>query len=221
MTPPNLFIGRRDRRSLSLLFILLVGLAGATPGCSPFSKPSLVQQSFAFQAIAPPLTNHPVASTRAVLGVRKVEVQSPFNTQSFVYRTGENSFEQDPYAQFLAPTGESLTSAIEESIRRSNVFAEVAEPGSLLNPQVVLEVYVTELYGDFRKSETPAAVLSARFVFFGPARGGQRTVLADHEYHERISLGARTAAALADGWNEALNHIIAQAVQDVPKAQTQ
>src|SRR5689334_13068877 len=60
----------------------------------------------------------------------------------------------------------------------------------------------------------PAAVLSARLIFFQPQNGGEEGVVWQKEYEQRVGLKARTAAALVAGWNEGLRRLVSKAVED-------
>ncbi len=195
-----------------LLFGLALTLGLIAQGCA-LSKPAIVPQSFTFLPSVEAIHRQP--ALEKVLALRKVQIQPPFNTQSLTYRTGDYSFEQDPYAQFLGPPAESLAAALRSTLRQSGTFANVTEPGSLLPAQVELEVYVEKFYGDFRNRQEPRAVLSARFVFFDAQAATGRDVILDHEYNQELTLSAPTAAALVAGWNQALGRITSQAIQDV------
>jgi ABC-type uncharacterized transport system auxiliary subunit len=175
-------------------------------GC--LSKPSLVKQSFSFVvAPGPALSSKPVGR---VLAIRRVIINAPFDSQSLIYRTGADSFETDPYAQFLVPPAEILSAALQGYFRQTGVFSDVSIPGSLLPADMFLEVTVDQLYGDFRNPAEPAAVLEVQFVFFGARAQGDSTsssIVLKKEYKRRITLSARTAAALVTGWNQALKEV--------------
>jgi hypothetical protein len=64
----------------------------------------------------------------------------------------------------------------------------------------------------------PAAVLSARLIFFQPQNGGEEGVVWQKEYEQRVGLKARTAAALVAGWNEGLRRLVSKAVGDYRRA---
>ncbi|HZI32926.1 MAG TPA: hypothetical protein VFF11_11335 [Candidatus Binatia bacterium] len=80
----------------------------------------------------------------------------------------------------------------------------MTEAGSALKPDTLVEISVSQLFGDFRNPNQPAAVLAMRFVFLDAPNGIPGKVIFQHEYARRIPLGAPTAAALMTGWNQAL-----------------
>jgi ABC-type uncharacterized transport system auxiliary subunit len=193
--------GTTSQLAFMLLAIMLLS------GC--LSRPSLVRRSYTF----PAPTSGAVATPAngRVLAIRRLMIAAPFAGQSFVYRTGEFSYEQDPYAQFLVPPEESLAEPLQAYFRQAGSFSAMAEPGSALKPDTFVEIAVPELYGDFRTHAAPAAVLALRFVFFDASKGLPGRILSEKTYSRRIPLKARTAAAVMAGWNEALKQIMAEA----------
>lgn len=195
-------VGSRTGWYSAVLLLLTTSLLS---GC--LSKPGLVPQSFTFAT--PPTAPAQTNSTQGVLAVHRLSVAAPYSGQAFIYRTGASAYEQDPYAQFLVPPDESLAEPVRAYLRNSGRFQDVTQPGSSLRPDILLEIFVTELYGDFRNRAAPAAVLSMDFVFLpGRSREG---VLARKTFTRRVPLKARTASALMAGWNEALKDILMQA----------
>jgi len=91
----------------------------------------------------------------------------------------------------------------------------VIEPGSALTPDRTLEGYVTEFYGDFRKPEAPAAVLSLRFVLLRREGDRSASVILQKDYSRRVPLSDRTATALVAGWDRALDEILTELVSDL------
>jgi ABC-type uncharacterized transport system auxiliary subunit len=182
-------------------------------GC--LSRPVVVGQSFALQS--PPIVS---AATKGSgwLTIRSVEVSPLFESKCFVYRTGEDSYERDPHAAFLVPPARCFRMAVRGWLHNSGVFREVLEPGSLVKPDRLLEVYVTELYGDFRKPGRPSSVLSIGLVFLTDDEGSARRVYLQKDYTRSISLKQNTAAELVAGWDKALAEIMAEVVTDLATA---
>lgn len=191
---------------------LLLPLAAASLANGCLSRPPLRVESFIFAI--PPGTNAPAPHLGRMLGISRLNVAGPFDSQSLVYRTGEFAYEHDPYAQFLVSPAESLRPAMEAYFRASGLFGAVAEPGSLLRANTLLEVYVQQLYGDFRKGTEPAAVLEMQLTFFEGTNGTPNKVLFKKEYAHRVNLTARTAAAVIAGWNAGLKQTMTEAVTD-------
>jgi hypothetical protein len=179
-------------------------------GC--LSRPPLEPQSFLF-APPPPPPGRAVPGHR-VLGLRRLQIAAPFAGRNFICRTGEFSYERDPYAGFMGPPEDGLLDSVRGWMRAAGAFGGVAEGGSALKPDTLLEVEVTQLYGDFRPSQPPAAVLAMHFVYFDAPNGVAGKIIMQRDYSRNVPLGGRTAEALAAGWNDALAQILEAATTD-------
>ncbi len=200
------------RMGLTAFLALLA--ATMLSGC--LLRPSLVRQSFSFAA--PPASTNSTPSNGRILAIRGIRVAAPYDSQSLVYRTGEFSYERDPYAQFLVAPAASLRQPLRAYLANSGLFEAVATPGSALLPNMLVEVFVQQLYGDLRDLSHPAAVLDMSFVFFDAPSGTPGKVLLRKDYARRILVQARTAAAIVAGWSKALEEILAAADSDLRKA---
>ena len=154
-----------------------------------------------------------------MLRIRQLLVAPPFDSQSLVYRTGEFSYERDPYAQFLVAPEASIMPPIRAYFLESGAFKEVAEPGSALVPDMFAEITVCQLYGDFRNLQDPYAILAMRFLFFNASNSLPNKLILDQEFSRRIDLQQRTAAALVAGWNEALAQIMTEVTSHLNRRQ--
>jgi cholesterol transport system auxiliary component len=198
---------RSALRIFSALFLAFVlGLTGC------ISRTTLNKRTFIFNASAVSATN--VVAGYRVLGIRSLQIAAPFEGRSLVYRTGEFSYVRDPYAEFLGPPAEELLVPMRGWLRDSGNFIAVTEAGSALKPDLLVEISVNQLFGDFRQPEHPAAVVTIRFVFFNAPNGVPGKVILQQEYSRRIPLSAPTAAALMEGWNQALAEIVSEVFSD-------
>jgi uncharacterized lipoprotein YmbA len=207
MKNSNFYSRRASRVFVASLFASICGLTGC------LSRPALHKQTFAFNAPAIPSAKA-VAGDR-VLGIRKLQIAPPFDTRSLVYRTGEFSYVRDPYAEFLDSPDEELLAPVRGWLRRDGGFGAVVEAGGALKPNTLVEINVTQLFGDFRQSKSPTAILTMRFVFFDARNGIPGTAILQQEYSRSITLKSASAAALVQGWNQALGEILTEAASDV------
>jgi hypothetical protein len=188
---------------LSLLLIALLG-----NGC--LSKPALRTQMFAFQS--PP----PAASeTGGVVVLRSVTMSPVFDNNSFIYRTGPETYEIDPYASFMAAPGQAIAIAVRARLLASGHFRNVVEPGSLAPANFLMEVHVSELYGDFSQPGKGAAVLSLRIALFRVDNAGNRRPILQKDYSRHIAVKNNTAADVMAGWDEALSEIVTEFNEDL------
>lgn len=181
---------------------LAAGLLGLTSLLSCVSRPPLARERFAFTVPAPA---EPSPAATARLAIPSPEVAAAFDRASLVYRTGEGAFEPDPYAQLLAPPRELLGEALRGHLRASGRFGEVTR--TTRGADLVARVTVTELYGDFRDPQAPAAVLTAVLAVDTPGRGGPAQ---SRTFSHRVPIAARRPEALARGLDEAVGKIAAE-----------
>ena len=78
-------------------------------------------------------------------------IAAPFEGRSLVYRTGEFSYLRDPYAEFLEPPAEELLAPMRGWLHNSGNFIALTEAGSALKPNTLVEISVSQLFGDFRQ----------------------------------------------------------------------
>jgi len=194
-------------RTIGWIFIL----AAVCQGC--LSRPHLNRQSFTFTAAAIPRTT--AVSNGRVLAIRTLQIAASFDTRSLVYRTGEFSYDRDPYAEFLVSPNEALVTLIRSSLRGAGAFSDVMESGGALKANTLLEISVSQLYGDFRQPQHPAAVLAIRFVFLDAPNGVPEKMIFRQEYSRTIPLRATTAVALMEGWNHALAQVLTEVISNL------
>ena len=201
---------RTARRDCAPCLILSVSLVLLAAGC--LSRPALVRQNFALQV--PSITNTAAPANGRVLALRSVEVSPLFAGRALVYRTGPNAYELDSYAGFLIAPDRALAIPIRAYLRNSGLFADVVEPGSPVKADEVVDVHVSEFYGDFRKSEPPSAVLSLRMIFFENKNFVTTQVILNKEYSRRVPLKTNTATDLVAAYDQALAEIMTQVSSD-------
>jgi cholesterol transport system auxiliary component len=201
-------------RSVANIFatFLIVCISTLT-GC--LSRPALKKQTFAFSVPVIATTNA-VAGDR-VLGIRNLQIAAPFAGRSLIYRTGEFSYVRDPYAEFLEAPAEEMMAPMRGWLRSKGDFSAVEEADSALKPDALVEIRVSQLFGDFRQPEHPAAILTIRFVFFAAANGIPGQVIFEQEYSQSVPLNAPTAVALMEGWNQALAVILTKLSSDLAR----
>jgi|HubBroStandDraft_1064217.scaffolds.fasta_scaffold162903_2 cholesterol transport system auxiliary component len=188
----------------------IVLLALILTGC--LSRAPMNVQTFAFSAPASPVTGQ-VTAVR-VLGIKSLQVAPPFDGRSFVYRTGEYSYERDSYAQFLGDPAEVLAVPVREMLLGDGCFRDVVKAGSAAKPNTLVEINVSQLYGDIRKPGSPCAVLAMQVIFLEATNGLPGKVILQQNYSRRIPMKSTAPAALMAAWNRALVEIFADVASD-------
>jgi cholesterol transport system auxiliary component len=182
-------------------------------GCSFDSKWS--QQSFAFSVPEDPPAAHP---PKSVIALTRVSVSPLFQGRSFTYRTGEDRYERDPYARFMAQPERAMGEAIRGWLGASGAFGRVLEPGGSLAPTLAAEATVNELCGDLRDPAHPVAVLQIRLIIYEVTESGPGAVLLDKTINRETPMAHKNPAALMAGWDADLREIMEQMISDYVKA---
>jgi ABC-type uncharacterized transport system auxiliary subunit len=185
---------------LSSLILVLV-----LCGCASRAKSKWKKDEF---AITTPASEAGPAAHTNVLSLHRVTVAPLFEGQPFVYRTGENSYERDPYAEFFVTPNRMFEQCLRVYLRNGHAFADVLDPGSNLKSSCSMEISVSQLYGDFRQPKQPFAVLQLRFLFYSTEPDTVGRVLWEQEFSKQLPIAQRTPKALVAGWNAGLKQIM-------------
>jgi uncharacterized lipoprotein YmbA len=195
----------------TLASILLV--VAVLCGCA--SDPTWKRQTFAFSLPSDPPIKNP---TTNIVALNRVSISPVFQSRSFVYRTAENTYKQDPYAGFVIPPERALAEPIRAWMRGSGAFGRVVEPASSLTPTLMADVYVYELYGDFRDASKPLGAMQIHFIVYEVKDGDPVRVVLDKVCSRETPLAGRTPSALVDAWNADLRQIMEEINSDYAKA---
>lgn len=179
-------------------------------GCINLERSYPEKRYFVVQAAEPKRAN---PDNGQVLSVANFHISPRFADRSFVYRTSETEYETDFYNQFLTAPVILITEETRKALAASP-FKFVVGPASPLTPDYILEGAVNALYGDFRNSSAPSAVLEIELFLHNedPARPG---VVLQKQYRKSVALKERSPQALARGWSEGLEAIVAEFVADL------
>ena len=183
--------------------MLLLTVLVVVFGCS--SGPNWKRQAFAFSLpVDSPATN----ATERIAALSRVSISPTFQSRSFTYRTGENSYDQDPYAGFLIPPERALAESIRGWMRASGVYGRVLEPGSGIMPNLIVEVSINELYGDFREPSRPVAKMGIHVMCYDMQDGLPRRVVFDRYCSHETPLAQKAPGALMSAWDADLREIM-------------
>ena len=148
------------------------------------------------------------------LAVNNLNISPRYAERAFVYRTSETEYEADFYNQFLSSPAVMITEEARKALAASSKFKFVVGPSSSLAANYALEGSINSLYGDFRKPNAPAAVLEIELFLYNENPGNPGIVL-QKRYMKSVLLRERSPEALARGWSEALEAVVAMFVADI------
>lgn len=154
------------------------------------------------------------AKATGVLLVSSLRVSPRYDGKSFIYRRSESNFESDFYHQYLVAPGAMLTEEVRRGLIQGQVAQYVVGTSSQLEPTHVLEGTVDALYGDFRDTGAPKAVLEMEF-FLTKESPTKAEILTRKRYAKTIAVNGRSPEALVKGWNEALSEIVTSLAADL------
>ena len=152
-----------------------------------------------------------------VLLVSNLHISPRYAGTGFVYRTSETAYESDFYNQFLSSPGTMISEEVRKGLAAASAFRYIVGPATELTAKYVLEGSVNALYGDFRNLNAPAAVLEIEF-FLRKENSSNPGIELHKRYEKSVAIGQRTPEALARGWDQALQEIVANLVEDLDKA---
>jgi len=165
--------------------------------------------------VDPPRAQAASAARRPeALRMGNVRVAAAYAGNALVYRLDDVQYASDPYHAFIADPGAMLGNRMAEWLDRAGPFETVAQPGSAKPAAYVLDATVTELYGDFRGGQPPAAVLAVQFVLIDQA-GARPKLVRECTIARRVDLARASPDALVRGYGEALGEILAQLVPEL------
>jgi cholesterol transport system auxiliary component len=192
--------------------VLVLGLTLGAAGCGVLRREYPERQQFVLEA-TPPQASDPPAGGR-VLGVTRFRSSPLLAGTSFVYRTGEQTFESDFYNVFWTAPEAMVANETGKWMRASGIFSDVVDPTSVTPRTYELEGAIAELYGDYRTAGKPAAVMGLRFALV-KVQGKEPRVLFHKDYSVSHAIAAGTPSALAAGWNQELSEILGALETDV------
>jgi hypothetical protein len=102
-------------------------------------------------------------------------------------------------------------------MRASGVFGRVLDPGSGLTPNLIVEVSIDELYGDFRKPAQPVGTIALRFICYEMQEGTPHRIVFDKICTHQTPLTAKTGDALMVAWETDLREIMNEITSDYAK----
>lgn len=195
--------------SLGICILLLV-----VTGCLKLEKRSYPQKHYFALEASRNSRASPCAEIGSVLKVRKFRVSPQYETKSFVYREGDFAYESDFYNEFLISPGSMFTEEVRQWLEQSGLFQQVVDFSSYMEATHVLEGAITALYGDYRESRRPRAVLEMQFFLFEDV-SARFALVFQNLYRREVLLERVSPVILVKGWNDAFRQIMTEFEKDL------
>ena len=148
-----------------------------------------------------------LSQSDAVLRIRRFRVSPRFEGKGFVYRKGNLNYASDFYNEFFTSPASMIAEEVDKWLKGSGLFQYVLSSSSPVEPTVELEGVINALYGDFRDTQVPKAVLEIQFYLVRNV-SSRPVIVFQKTYHEEIFIKGNSPDALVTGWNLALEHIL-------------
>ena len=200
------------RKTLLKLTIGIFTLLFLSIGCINLERSYIEKHYFVLDSF--PAENTSPPDTGKVLAVRRLRVSPKYEGKGLVYRLGELNYESDFYNEFFVSPVSMFTEEVRKRLAGSGLFKRVVDPSSLLDSAYVLEGAVTVLYGDYRVSTAPKAVMEIQFLLLEETDVSPEIIL-QRQYHKEEPLNGSTPDALVKSWNTALNQILTEFENDL------
>lgn len=185
------------------LYLIVCGLTATCVGCSDrnlFNKRHFVLD-------VNRLGEDSVADGAVILEVRRLTIDSRFDTKDLVYRKGEFEYEADFHNEYLVAPEAMITDQVRRWLSNTGLFKKVVEPGSLLEPTHTMEGTITSLYADFADESAPAAVMEIDFLVIVNEPSEDKLVYS-RSYRASQPIGNRSADGIIEGMNQCLEEIL-------------
>lgn len=197
------------------LLLLALGAGLLPTGCLSTSRPYPEKQRFVLDA--PREASAPSREGGPLLEVPPFGQGPRLAGRQLVYRTAASEYVPDFYAEFWGPPGGLMADVVRRWLAGSGLFAGVLEPGSGLRPTLVLQGWISELYGDYRDPAAPKAVLQLHLVLLD-RRGAEPRILLQRDYRAEETAAAATPEALVAAWDTGLGHVLGSFEADLRAA---
>ena len=200
------------RKTLLKLTIGIFTLLFLSIGCINLERSYIEKHYFVLDSS--PAEDIDSPDTGKVLAVRRLRVSPKYEGKGLVYRLGELNYESDFYNEFFVSPVSMFTEEVRKRLAGSGLFKRVVDPSSLLASAYVLEGAVTALYGDYRVSTAPKAVMKIQFLLLEETDVSPEIIL-QRQYHKEEPLNGSTPDALVKSWNTALSQILTEFEADL------
>ena len=146
-----------------------------------------------------------------------INVTSPFDTKSFVYRMDDQKYEKDFYNDYVTLPSDMIASATRQWLNASGIFQFVVGNSNALMPMYLLQGTIDEMYTDFRLGQTPSAVFTIEYYLSSSDGLKKNNVLFRKKYYQSEPIKDNSAKSIAKAQQIALGKILAQLEDDLNK----
>jgi hypothetical protein len=200
------------KKTLMIFFIGYLALPFFLTGCFNLNK-SFPEKRF-FVLSVKRSEGLSLSPSDAVLRIRRFRISPRFEGKGFVYRKGNLDYASDFYNEFFISPASMIAEEVDKWLKGSGLFKYVTSSPSPVEPTVELEGVISALYGDYRDSEVPKAVLEIQF-FLVRNSSSRPVIVFQKTYHEESLIKGNSPDTLVEGWNLAIERMLTQFETDL------
>lgn len=145
--------------------------------------------------------------------IRKISISQKFEGKEFVYRKDQVNYESDFYNTFFINPSANIREEIAKSLLSSNLFEWDGSIQNPINNTHFIEIYISQLYGDFRDKQA-LAILDFEVVVY-TEKNSVSAPIYRKTFKNAIPIQGQSPEALTFGWNEALSNSLQTIVIDL------
>jgi ABC-type uncharacterized transport system auxiliary subunit len=153
-------------------------------------------------------------SNEAVLSVEPFSIESPFRTQSIIYKKGAFEYETDFYKEYLTPPAKMVTEQTRKWLANSGLFSRVLKPGSIMKSTHILEGHVSKAYLDASSAGRSYATLEISMYLLKQNEDDQE-ILFGKTYLAEEFLKAKQSQDYFEALEKSLTKIMVQFENDI------
>lgn len=147
------------------------------------------------------------ATPGTLLRVRRFSASKMADGTELLTRTGESTWETDFYNVLFLPPAQQLGEQTHRWLTESRLYPLVVGAGSVIPETHTLEGNIVSMYGDYRKPESPVAVLELQFLLVRVSTDPP-SAMAQKTYKQAVAIPKAEPEALVKGWSEGLSRIL-------------
>ncbi len=181
-------------------------------GCLRLEREHPEKRFFLVEAVRADATR-PSEFEDRILQIRRLDISPAFEAASFVYRTGESSWESDYYNAFFTSPDVMLTELTSRWIAASGLFGQVVSPSSLMRSDYLLEGHVVSLYGDYRPGRPPEAVIEIQVLLLRDLPKRPETIVQGN-YRASEPVTGNAPGDLVAAWGRGMRSILGDIEKD-------
>lgn len=186
------------------------------PACVSLKREPPRKRMFGLETVRP--SQGRLSAGTVVLLIRTAHVAAPYDSNGFVYRQADGTWESDFHNEFFAPPAGLITEQVRRWLVGTPGCPRVVEAGTREKLTHILHIRVNALFGDYSDRQARRAVLEMEFAIDAVNRTAEMVVF-ERAYRREVPFEEPGPDGLIGGWNRSLEEILTELVADLGAAE--